>query len=317
MNDLDRWRLVFRAAELGSIVAAANELGVEASSVSRRISSLERAAGCSLLNRSTRQTTLTPHAEGMREILSGIINDWDQALDRLRSASTSVSGVVVVAAPHGMGQDVITPLLFEFYRQYPDIEVDIRLSDIPVIPGTGATDISFLYDPIHSSDIIARLVWTSNFIICASPEYLDSAGVPAHPRDLSSHTLLRQDSAYRPHADVLSKGQEVCPVQGGRILRINDSPSLRKAALSHSGICVDLPEYLCHEELRSGRLVRILQDWSANPIPMHAIRSSRGTPSRCVTVFFDWISARLRKAAEGWGDFPDASLRHANNPAPL
>lgn len=317
MNDLDRWRLLFRVADLGSIVAAANELGVEASSVSRRISALEKAMGCGLLNRSTRRTSLSPHAEAMRETLSGIIGEWDQALDRLKTASASVNGVVVVAAPHGMGQDIITPLVFEFYRQYPDIEVEIQLSDTPVLPGAGSADISFMYGPIDNPDIITRPVWTSNFVVCASPQYIDSAGTPAHPCDFASHTLLLQDSAYRPRPDVLIKGYEVCAIQGGRVLRTNDALSLRRAALAHTGICIDLPEYLCHEDLRQGRLVRILQGWSANPIPLYAVRSSRESPSRSLSIFFDWISARLQRTAESWGDLAEAPYRQAANYLPM
>lgn len=317
MNDLDRWRLLFRVAEMGSIVAAANEQGIEPSSVSRRINALEKCVGYPLLKRSTKQTALTPHAEILREPMREVIRTWDDLLIRLREMSSKVAGTVVISAPHGMGQNVITALLLDFYRQYPDIEVEVRLNHSPIMPAAGSTDVSFCYGPIKHNGVIARHIWTPEFFVCASPTYLDEHGDLAHPRDLENHTLLMQESQYRPYPSALSRDHEICAVRGNRILRINDAMSLRQAALSHAGICVDLPSYLCRDDLQSGRLVRILKGWSVPALPLFVLRSARGEPTRCVSLFFDWISMTLQRVAADMSTEPEMPYRQPTHYPPM
>ncbi len=297
-NDLDTWRLLFRVGELGSVTRAAEEVGVEPSSVSRRLSALEKSLGCDLLLRSPRSIGLNVVGQETYERLRPLIAEWDSVISHLGRQSDASDGVIRISAAIGFGQEVLTPLTIRFQQEHPAIRIELNLNDRPADPTRDNVDIVFRYGPIEDENLVARRMGTVDFPICASPAYLQKYGEPQHPRDLAQHTVIFYDGERRPATSQISNGTDNATVEAATALRFNNVLAIREAGIAGAGICLDVPLHSCASALRSGQLVRILPGWQRPSIDSYAVRVASRHPPRRVTVFLNWIfreRARLRR----------------------
>jgi LysR family transcriptional regulator, transcriptional activator for dmlA len=283
----------------GSLAATARELNVTPPAVSRRLSLLEERLGVRLLNRTTRRISLTSEGEVYFENAQRILSDITEMEQRVSSSRAAPKGLLRVNAPLGFGRSYIGPAISEFGKAYPDVEVQLHLTDRPIVLPDEAIDISIRFGNIPDSRLVAKKIAANRRLLCASPAYLRTAGVPVYPHDLTKHQciVLRQnETAYGNWRLSRGKINETVKVHGK--LTTNDGEVALNWALEGHGVLMraewDLAKYL-----RSGRLVQVLAEYETPPADIYAVYLERLNLSAKVAYFVDYIREYLSKHTDG------------------
>ena len=258
-------------AKLGNMAAAAQELGVTPPVVSRRLAALEKRLGVRLMNRTTRRVSLTP--EGEAYLLDGTrILDQLQALEhRIGGGSSQPQGTLRVAGTLGFGRKYITPALSRFAGLYPEVEVQLHLSDRPVNLIEQGFDVAIRFGELSDSRLTARLLARNQRLLCASPLYLKRAGVPQHPRELGAHNCIfirEGDETFGTWH--LSSGSEHESVKVRANLSTNDGGSALEWALQGHGILMR-SQWDIADHLRRKELLPVLADWATPAADIYVV----------------------------------------------
>lgn len=288
--DTDDLNLFVRIARLGSISAAARDLSITPAGASARLASMERALGARLLHRTTRQATLTedglaflPHAEHVLDAAAA-------ARAALGREQVTPRGTLRVAAPASFARMHIVPGLPEFCRHYPDLRLDLRISDGLVDLVEGAFDVAVRYAELGDSTFVARRLAPDRRVLVAAPEYLERRGRLDTPDDLADHACLvvgTLDLWTFRGADGKPITLRVAPT-----LRINDGEAVRDAACAGLGIAW-MATWCAADELRSGALVPVLPEYPmVSTQTLWALYPSSRELAPKVRVFIDWLVAR-------------------------
>lgn len=289
MNHISDMRLFVLVAQLGSLANAARELGITPSAVTKRLLSLERRLGVRLLNRTTRSISLTSEGEIYFENGKRILADIDSVESLITEGKNSPQGLLRINAPLGFGRSYIAPLVSEFVKMYPDVNVQLVLSDRPIRLPDEAVDISIRFGDIPDSRLIARKISSNRRLICASPNYLKKHGTPLLPHDLSQHQCitLRQNDTFSGMWQ-LTKGEERENVRVGGNLSTNDGEVALKWAIDGHGILMraewDIARYL-----RDKRLELVLEDYSTPAADIYAVYLEKQHLSAKVSYFLDYL----------------------------
>lgn len=275
-----------RVVETGSFSAVAREMAIGQPNVSRHIAALEKHLNTRLLHRSTRR--LVPTQEGQRYYAQA-----RQALDVIAQAESDARGqqnphgLLRLACAPGLATEKIMGVLPDFLARFPDVDVDLRLSDSYVDLVAGGIDIAIRGGVLQDSALRARRVGTSERIFVASTAYLDRHGVPRHPADLLQHQCILYTLTTGTVGGWPFKDGEMNVT--GRV-RVNSLDALRRAVLEDMGIAY-LPSWMVAEQLRSGVLQALLKDHSGPLTPINAVYSAdRLLPQRAI-VFIEFIAA--------------------------
>lgn len=289
-----------KVAEERSFARAAKALGVSVPTVSRAVSRLEERLGARLFNRTSRQLALTDFGLKLVDRASRLYADAQAAEDAARELSSRPRGLIRLAVPMAFGLKWLAPVLPDFFELYPEISIDLHMSDAVVdLIGDGfdaALRIAVLPD---SSLVARRLAYVAPFIL-AAPAYLERHGRPEHPRALIPEHCLGY--AYRPRQDVWrfrnKEGEEEVVVPGGS-LRSTNSEALIPVALRGLGI-VELPEFLASEYLADGRLEALLTDWTLPSGALYFVTpSARARPAK-IEALSDFLTERLSNPVWRW-----------------
>jgi DNA-binding transcriptional LysR family regulator len=290
MNKLMWMQCFVRAVETGSFSAVARELGIGQPNVSRYVAALEEDLGARLLLRSTRQ--LTPTAEGQHYYAQArhALDLIDQAESDARSQDKP-RGLLRVACAPGLGVEQLIGLMPDFMAQYPEVAVDMRLSDDMIDLVAGGIDVAIRGGVLKDSALRARRIGSSERIIVASPAYLAARGTPATPADLARHecivyTLLKGGSWP------FNEGGTPLEVQVHGRLMLDNLQAIRRAAADGMGLAY-LPRWMVVEELADGRLRTLLDDYAAAPSPINAVYAADRLLARRAAVFIDFIAERF------------------------
>ncbi|KAB2965680.1 LysR family transcriptional regulator [Zoogloea sp.] len=282
----------------GSLAATARELNLTPPAVSRRLSQLEERLGVRLLNRTTRRISLTSEGEVYFANAQRILSDIDE-MERLVSSSRAApKGLLRVNAPLGFGRSYIGPAISAFTKAYPDVEVQLHLTDRPVSLPDEAIDVSIRFGDLPDSRLIAKKVAANRRLLCASPAYLRVAGLPAYPHELTQHQciVLRQnESAYGNWR--LSRGKQTETVKVHGKLSTNDGEVALNWALEGHGILMRA-EWDVAKYLRSGRLVQVLADYDTPPADVYAVYLERLNLSAKVAYFVEHLRDYLSQHAD-------------------
>lgn len=281
----------------GSLVATARELNLTPPAVSRRLSQLEDRLGIRLLNRTTRRISLTHEGEIYFENALRILQEIEEMEQRVSSSRTTPKGLLRVNAPFGFGRSYIAPAISSFARMFPDIDVQLHLTDRPIHLPNEAIDVSIHFGQPPDSRLIAKKIAANRRLLCASPRYINMAGEPRTPRELTMHQciVLRQnDSAYANWR--LTKGTQEETVKVHGKLSSNDGQVAIDWALDGYGILMRA-EWDVAKYLKSGRLVQILKDYHTPPADIYAVYLDRLEHSPRVAYFLDhlykYLSTRI------------------------
>jgi LysR family transcriptional regulator for bpeEF and oprC len=305
MKDLNNLVIFVKVAELKNLTQAARQLGLTASAVSKSITKLEVELKVTLFTRTTRAVHLTNEGAAFHERCKTILTLLDEAELFLDAGQTDMGGRIRVQMPVGFGRRVILPALSRFRSRYPDIVLDLELSNRLVDLAFERIDVCIVWGEVTDEHLVARKLCDVHHVACASPGYLAKFGEPATPGDLDHHRCL----AYVvPHTGTYREwkfthdGRSFGRAHSG-MLNFNHGESLLEAALAGEGIAM-LGTYFTDEAVRDGKLKVVLQDWVARgPQVSVAYLPNRNLSPR-VRVFIDFLidvcgQFGARKLADG------------------
>jgi DNA-binding transcriptional LysR family regulator len=287
------------AVELGSFTAAARKLGLTSSAVSKQIARLEERLGARLLARTTRRLALTEPGRAYHERCTRILADIEELDRSVADGDGAPRGLVRVSAPNVLGRLRVAPALLAFQKKYPEVRVELELSDRLAEVAAGAIDVAVRVTAIPTpGSLTARKLAEETRVLCASPRYLKRRGTPRAPGDLERHdglTLLAEGPArWELHG---ADGRHVVRIPS--TFRCNDSLLLRDAALAGLGV-VNLPLYMVERELEAGDLIRALPAYVGAPRSVYALYAhGPHAPVRVRALVEELARAFARRRAGG------------------
>ena len=247
-----------KVADLASVSAAAGELGVGKSVVSKRVALLEAAVKATLFSRSTRRIALTPAGEAYLEFARRALREVAGAEERLRDLRVELTGQIRLTAPVSWGQRVLAKRLPDFLRQHPAIEIELQLADRMMDVAAERIDLALRWTTLPAPELTATPVAEVNWVIAAAPSYLAAAGsTPQSAAELARHPCLAYWRESSDDAWTLSEGGHSHVVRVRGRYHVNNPEAVVDAALAGLGIAL-LPGYLCEDALADGRLLRVL-----------------------------------------------------------
>lgn len=295
MDKIHAMQLFLRVAELESFTRAADTLGLPKGNVSRQIQALENHLGCRLLHRTTRRVLLTQDGMVYYERAKDLLSNLDELDSMFQSDPSSVSGRLRVDMPVAVARHVVIPQLPDFLQQYPGIELELSSSDRLVDVIREGFDCVVRVGTLKDSGLIARPLGKLTVINCASPAYLSRFGYPESLDDLSTHALVHYATniGVRPPGFEVAKENGTQWVKAGGVLTVNSTETYHAACLAGLGI-IQAPRVGVRDALHGGKLVEILPQYRAAPMPVSLLYPHRRNLSRRVHLFMEWLTAALQ-----------------------
>ncbi|KDM90037.1 LysR family transcriptional regulator [Photobacterium galatheae] len=281
LNDM---ALFVEVAHVMSFRKAAEITGVPNSTLSRRISTLEKEIGLRLLHRTTRKLELTEAGKLYYERCKRIVAEAKLAHEQLGDLLEHPSGLIRASLPVDFAVTVLAPLMPEFIRRYPDITFDFDLTSRKVDMITEHFDVAIRIGEQESSTLIARKLASLKTQLYASPGYLARFGEPATPAALSQHECLH---ILKTGAWQISDGADTVDISVRSKFTLNNIGIIRKLATLDLGIIL-MPEEIVAEDLNAGRLRRLLPDWQGAPTPIYAMTETRLLPAK-TRCFIEYV----------------------------
>ncbi len=295
-------QLYLQVLRTGSFSAAGREAGVSPATVFRRVNALEAALGSRLLHRSSRKLTPTEAGELYARRAEQVLADIREINADVADMQAAPRGLLRVQCRVSLGAQHLAPAVPGFLRRYPDLRLDLRLSDRPADLVADDIDVAIIVGRLRDESLIARKLATSDRLVCASPDYLRRRPAPLRPQDLDGHNclLFRADAAapvWRFH-----RGRAVEQVHVSGSLQSDNAEAVRLAAIEGLGVAL-LPEWSIGPDLARGTLVALMQDYQASPFSfdngIYAVTHRSRQRSVKVRLFLDFLVA-LFKARRGW-----------------
>jgi DNA-binding transcriptional LysR family regulator len=288
MDRLTSMAVFVKAVDLGSFAAVADAMNISPQMVSKHIVVLETRLGTRLLHRTTRTQSVTDFGRIYYERCKLILAEVQESESLAAQVRATPRGVLRVTASVSFGAEALMPMIATYLRQYPDVEIDLTLSDRFVDLVEEGYDVAFRIGPAPQSNLVARPLSPFQLVACASPGYLEQRGNPVVPGDLTGHecllylawsTSVTRDWWFERH------GERYQPTVSGQF-RSNEANALYQAALQGLGIAF-VAETLVSDALADGRLVKVLPDYSIPPRPMHLLTAADGRPTPKLRTFID------------------------------
>jgi DNA-binding transcriptional LysR family regulator len=290
---LERMRTFVRVAERGSLSAVARELGVGQSTITRHLRELEAAVGVPLLSRTTRRVTLTD--EGSRYYADSvqILRLVEQAGDEARGTRGAAAGTIRVSCTAAFGVLHVTRLIFAFQDRYPDVGVDLSLTDERVDLVREGVDIALRLGPLTDSSMKLRALGSSARLLVAAPDYLKARGRPTAPQDLSAHEGIRMSNVAGSDTLTLEgRGGERHAVSFGGRLRVDHGLAAREALVAGRGIA-PAHRWLVDDLLAAGRLEAILPDYALPTVPLSMLIVPERAGIARVRLLVDFLAGQI------------------------
>lgn len=301
MDKVAALRAFVAVAEAGGFSSAARRLEMAASSVVRSVDSLEESLGTVLFNRTTRQVTLSEAGTTYYSRTKKLLEDLADADAAVSDRGGEPSGPLRVSVPVAFGRRCIAPRLAAFLSTYPRLELDIRLSDAIVDLVTDQIDVAIrLGDVAPLSEVVSKRLGTFSRYVVASREYLDARGHLASPSDLLEHDCLRFSYGAEPQVWTFRRDADVSKVIVKGRLKTNNAEILCEAVLDGAGIAL-LPDWLVLPDVRSGRLMKLFEDYDVTPNDARSVINALYLPnqrgSRRVNAFMDFVTVVIGSTA--------------------
>ena len=256
-------RAFIAVADKGGFARAARESGMATSSIMRQVDALEEHLGSVLLNRSTRNVTLTPAGEAYYGQAVRILSDLDDANRSVSERHGPPRGLLRVSLPVAFARLHVAPIVPGFMKSCPGIEFELLMTDNVVNLVEDRVDLAIRIGSLESSSLIARRLASNRRVLCVSPKYIRTRGEPRVPADLAKHNCLTFSYSTGDRTWRFSKDGRDEYVRVGGNLRANNSEMLREAALAGLGLIL-MPTWLIGRDLTEGRLRQVLTEWQAD-----------------------------------------------------
>ncbi|MNB55912.1 HTH-type transcriptional regulator DmlR [compost metagenome] len=292
MDRFDAMQAFARVVEAGSFTKAAETLHMSKTTVTQLVQQLEARLRVKLLNRTTRKVNVTADGAVYYERVIRLLADLNDAETSLPGAAASPSGRLRVDVPSPLARLILVPALPEFHARYPDIQIDMGVSDRIVDIIDENVDCVVRGGELMDLSLMARKVADLQLGVFAAPQYLARAGIPAHPRDLedSHHRVVGFLWARtgKPVPYALHNATENLQIKGRHVLAVDDGNAYLAAGLAGMGV-LWLPKYMSAAHQARGELVPLFEDWKLAPMPLYIAYPPNRHVSLKLRVFIDWV----------------------------
>lgn len=301
MDQIQGMRVFARVVETGSFTRAAESLDMPKGSATKLLQQLETRLKVKLLNRTTRRVTVTPDGAAYYERASRLLNDLDEMEAAMTLAQGKPGGRLRVDVGSSIASQIIIPALPDFYRRYPDIQLDLGVGDRPVDLIGDNVDCVIRGGELTEQSLVARRIANMALLSVATPAYLAANGTPAHPLELEDgHTVINFFSPRtgRLFPNVFEQDGERIEVAGRHKLSVNEGNAYLAAALAGLGIA-QIARFQAAPHIASGALMEILPQWRHPLIPLHVVYPPNRHLSARVRAFVEWaaeVFAKLEQA---------------------
>ncbi|MFK8770699.1 MULTISPECIES: LysR family transcriptional regulator [Aeromonas] len=290
MNKITALNVFRRVVEMGTFRAAADDLRLSQAAVSKNINELEAFLGIALINRTTRRLSVTESGMAYYRQICAVLDSLEAADQSIMAASFTPRGRLRIGMPMSYGLIRLNPLVCEFQRRYPEIGIEVILSDAymdlvdqgldVVIRGAGT---------LEDSTLRAKPLCEVQRVLCAAPDYLKEAGQPAHPADLKGHNCLRYSLSSSPNKWFFTRDAESVAVElPPASFCANNGIALKQAAVQGLGVIL-VPDEFVSNDLSDGTLVRLLPDWQPDPHALFAVYPFHKEQSPKVRLFIEFL----------------------------
>ncbi|WP_229008221.1 LysR family transcriptional regulator [Methylophilus sp. Leaf408] len=291
MDRFDTMLAFTRVVELESFTKAAMSLNLPKTTVSAQVLALEKRLRVKLLHRTTRRISVTTDGAAYYERAIRLLNELEETEAALHQATSNPKGRLRVDVPTPLGRLVIIPALQDFLKRYPEIQLEIGCDDRPIdLLEEGVDCVIRVGHPLDST-LVARRVGTMQFLLVASPEYLQTYGRPTHHDDLQRHQAVHFFSSKtgKVRNFILEHSGEEQEIPTNRKLAINNGDAIVAAALAGIGVC-QVPTFMVQGYLNEGKLERVLGDYPTGSLPLNALYPQNRHLSSKVRTFIEWVA---------------------------
>lgn len=291
MNQLLAIKCFARVVETGSFTRAADSLGIPKATVSKLVMDLETHVKVMLLQRSTRKVVPTADGVAYYKGAANLVRDLEEFDAEFSGAHIRPHGKIRVSIGGTTGRMILVPALSHFFELYPEIQIDLGVSDRAVNLVDENIDCVIRGGDMSQLSVVSRRIGSAAWVTCATPDYLARCGTPQHPNDLfNGHRIIGYHSARtdRTIPSRFVRGMEVIEVDGPYSISVNDGAARAGAGLGGMGILQTFA-YAIRSDLDAGRLIPILHDWAPEPYPFHVIYPPNRKLSNRLRVFIDWL----------------------------
>ncbi len=290
MVDLRRLEIFAKVVDAGSFSGAARGLGITKAAVSKHVAVLEEQLGTTLLHRTTRKLSLSDAGAAVLVHCERIVEEAALVQAVALQASQSIGGRLRIAAPVGLGQRIVAPVVAEYLAAHPRVSVDLVLDDHLVDVIEGRFDVAIRAGRLPDSALRSRRIGRLDMTICAAPGYLERAGRPTQPRALTDHAWITFAPLGQAQPLSLTRGEAVESIRVVGRISTNDGEALRTLACGGVGL-VALPTFWVEADIAAGRLQPVLPRWRLGQVTVHAVHTHGANPPRKVTALIDMLTA--------------------------
>ncbi|MBR8335234.1 LysR family transcriptional regulator [Burkholderia ambifaria] len=303
MDLLAAMRIFVRVVERGNLSRAAKDLGLGQPTVSDRVDRLERFLGVKLLLRNTRAVSCTDEGILFYQRSKIVLDAADEARAVVTLGNNIVRGRIRIAAPHGFGEVVLPEILSVIREHHPQLHIDLVLNDEITDPVTEGVDISLRLGQIGDGNFVARRLGYVRRVLVASPLYIEKHGLPEEPTDIVGHPFIRVTGLFNDgQLRLMSASKSVRPTPINVVVSTSHWRPVYELLLNGAGIGV-LQEHVCIDALESGRLVRLLPEYTVPGFDLHALLPvTRPVPSKTqvvMKIIGDYLPKVMARAPGG------------------
>lgn len=283
--------------ETGSFTKAAQQLGVTPSAVSRQVSRMENVLAVVLVERTTRRQTITAVGMTVYEQCRNMLDNAKEAVTASESTATEAKGRLRIAVPDGYARQVLEPLLLDFIQQFPEISLQVKVTDLRIDPAYQDVDLVFTITEHPYEHLVCKTLGQVRSVLCASPDYLARHGFPDSPEALTQHQCIPLGFFDGDNHWTFKQGQRTCQVTvDGRY--INNDAQMRLNAVKQGLGIAPFPDFVIADSLANGDVVPVLKDWQLKSDFQGGVHLQfppmRFMPNK-LRVFIDFITAKLTK----------------------
>jgi DNA-binding transcriptional LysR family regulator len=297
LPDFEGLAIFAKVVEVRSFAGAATELKLSKATVSKAVSRIEGRLGARLINRTSRRLALTTAGRQLVGRAAHILAEGQAAEDSARTQATMPRGLVRLAAPMSFGLLHVAPLLPEFLAAFPEVSIDLHLSDAHADLIGDGFDAAIRIAVMPDSSLVARRLCEMPRYLVGSPAYLKTYGRPKHPLHLAQHRCIGYSHAMAAEAWRFTKEGKSATVRPSGPLRVNNGDAMMPALLAGTGLGI-LPEFILREALHAGRLERLLSDWSLPLGAVHWVTPFGGPRPKRVEVLGNYLIGKLSGQAK-------------------
>ena len=295
LPDFEAWAMFACVVEHRSFSAAAEAIGVSKATVSKAVTRLEASLGTTLFHRTSRRLSLTESGRALSERAARILAEAQAAEESARDAASAPTGLVRVAAPLAFGVRHVAPVIADFLRDNPGIEIDLHLTDARTDIVAEGFDIALRIASLPDSSLRARRLTAIAAHLVASPAYLAARGTPRHPADLARHDCFAYSNLPAAQAWHFRNGEgEEAAVRVHGPLRSDSGDAMLPALRAGIGIA-RLPDFIVGDDMAAGTLVPVLPDWMMEATALHLLTPPSALRPARVELLIEYLTQALRR----------------------